>query len=225
MRYAPHREDPAILRGFLKKYSSDEAAILEIVRPEKLCDRVQKLLCNLHAVLLADPSGDAVNLLAIGDCLMWELRAFLLAQCRSAGIHLDMRELYFSASAGKGISTQDVTRFLQSNRIDVVALSFLTYEGLPLYPAALLREAGYLSASEIDSRVTAIIKAMREFIAGLREVTDAPFLLHNASGLPLSRWRKHLPLLPPLTPNTRGPRTAESCHSRHGRPHFESCFG
>jgi hypothetical protein len=143
-----------------------------------------------------------MNLLAIGDCLMWELRAFLIAGCRSTGIHLDMREMYFSARAGKGISTQDVTLFLQSNRMDVVALSFLTYEGLPLYPA-LLREAEDLSASEVDSRVTAIIKTMREFITDLREFTDAPFLLHNASGLPLTRWRKHLPLLAPLSRRKR----------------------
>jgi FkbH-like protein len=202
LRYAPHRADPAILRAFFEEViPPDERAILELVSTE-VRDRVQKLLHDLHAALLADPGGDAVNLLAIGDCLMWELRAFLIAGCRSAGIHLDMREMYFSARAGKGISTQDVTLFLQSNRMDVVALSFLTYEGLPLYPA-LLREVEDLSASEVDSRVTAIIKTMREFITDLRQFTDAPFLLHNASGLPLTRWRKHLPLLPPVSRRKR----------------------
>jgi FkbH-like protein len=202
LRYAPHQEDPAIRRAFFEEIiPPDEGVILEIISPE-LRECVQTLLLDLHATLLADPGGHAVNLLAIGDCLMTELRAFLLARCRSAGINLDMRELYFSASAGRGISTQEITRFLQSNKMDVIALSFLTYEGLPLYQA-LLREVQYLSASEIDNRVTAIIKAMREFITDLREFTDAPFLLHNASGLPLSRWRRYLPLLPPVSRRRR----------------------
>jgi FkbH-like protein len=198
LRYAPHREDPAIRKAFFEEViPPDECAILDIIELE-LRDSVREVLLDLHATLLAGPGGAPVNLLAVGDCLMTELRAFLLARCREEGIHLDMRELYFSASAGNGISTQDITRYLQSNRMDVIALSFLTYQGLPLYPA-LLREAENLSASEADNRVTVIVKAIRQFVTDLREFTDAPFLLHNASGLPLSRWRKHLPLLPPLS--------------------------
>lgn len=198
LRYAPHREDPAIRKAFFEEViPPDEGAILDATDSE-FRDRVRKLLLDLHATLLAGPGGQPVNLLAVGDCLMTELRAFLIARCREEGIHLDMRELYFSASAGKGISTEEITRYLQSNRMDVIALSFLTYQGLPLYPA-LLREAGNLSASEVDNRVTVIVKAIRQFITDLREFTDAPFLLHNACGLPLTRWRKYLPVLSPLS--------------------------
>lgn len=202
LRFAPHRDDPKIRMAFFSELIPlDEEAILEILDPA-LRNGVQRFLHNLHTTLIDDLGGELVNLLAMGDCLMTELRAFLPALCRSEGIHLEMRELYFSARAGTGIHSSDVARFLQSNRMDLLAFSFLTYEGMPLYPA-LLREADGLSASEVDGRVTVIVKIIRDFMTELRQFTDAPFLLHNASGLPLSRWRKYVPLLPPLSQRTR----------------------
>jgi FkbH-like protein len=44
---------------------------------------------------------------------------------------------------------------------------------------------------------------MRAFLEQLRAHTSVPFLLHNVSGLPLTRYRKHLPLLPALSPGRR----------------------
>ena len=202
LRYAPHQSDPAIRRAFFGEVIPlDERAILGVLGPE-VANCSQTLLRDLHIALLTEPAGDAVNLLAIGDCLMTELRAFLPPLCQTAGINLEMRDLYFSAVARIGISTQDVIRFLRSNRMDLIALSFLTYQGLPLY-SALLREAANLTWSETENRVTTIVKAMREFMGELRGFTDAPFLLHNASGLPLSRWRKHFRLLPPISKPTQ----------------------
>ncbi|MGB8523765.1 MAG: HAD-IIIC family phosphatase [Candidatus Acidiferrales bacterium] len=202
LRYAPHREDPAVRLAFFSEViPPDEAAILNIVSAE-IRESLQQSLRDMHASLLAHGSSEPVNLLALGDCLMTELRAFLPAQCRVQGIDLEMRELYFSAVNRMGISTEDVTRFLKANRMDLIGLSFLTYEGLPLY-SALLREAGTLTGSQINERVTVLVKSIREFIMALRDFTDAPFLLHNASGLPLTRWRKHMGFLPPLSRRRR----------------------
>ena len=98
------------------------------------------------------------------------------------------------ADVRRDISTAQVRDFLAQQPMDVLAFSFLSYEGLPLY-AALLRDAERLGAVELDQRVTVIVGLMRRFLGELRELTDAPFLIHNASGLPLTRVRRLLPLL------------------------------
>jgi FkbH-like protein len=67
----------------------------------------------------------------------------------------------------------------------------------------LLREADRLTPEEIDQRATAIVGLMRRFLGELREYTDVPFLVHNASGLPLARARRLLPLLAPLSRGRR----------------------
>src|SRR4029077_3080795 len=95
-----------------------------------------------------------------------------------------------------------VRAFLAAHPMDVLAFSFLSYEGLPLY-SAFLREADRLKASELDQRAVAIVGLMRRFLTELREVTDAPFLVHNASGLPLTRARRVLPILDPLSAGRR----------------------
>ncbi|MGA2261676.1 MAG: HAD-IIIC family phosphatase [Acidobacteriota bacterium] len=177
----------------------DEAAILKGIDEAPHMRAVLKdFLRELHAPLLSKGIGDPIQLLALGDCLMNEVRVFLPGLCRSAQINLDIRVLYFSARMGQGLSTDHVLRFINSEAVDMIALSFLSYEGLPLY-TALLREADHLTDSEIVERAGAIVKLMDRFMAELRERTDAPFLVHNACGLPLDRFRKHIPILPPLS--------------------------
>ena len=201
LRYAPHQSDPAIRRAFFGEVIPlDESAILDVLARKSVtvhngCSGIFMSHSLLSQGRCREPAGN------------WGLphdrvESFFTPLCQTAGINLEMRDLYFSAVARIGISTQDVIRFLRSNRMDLIALSFLTYQGLPLY-SALLREAESLTSSEIEQRVTTIVKAMREFMTDLREFTDAPFLLHNASGLPLSRWRKHLRFLPAISKSTR----------------------
>src|SRR6185503_1971637 len=131
--------------------------------------------------------------LAVGDCLMNEIRVFLPDACRDRGFESDVRCLYFSAFSGRDISTGQVREFLSGNSVDMLAFSFLSYEGLPMY-SALLRDADHIDATELEQRVTAMVGLMRRFLSELRELTDAPFLVHNASGLPLTRYRRLLPL-------------------------------
>jgi FkbH-like protein len=204
LRYAPHQADPAVRSAFFHEVlPADEAAVLEALRAdEHLRSVVGTILAEVHAPLRQPTAGDPVRLLAVGDCLLNELRVFLPARCREAGISLDMRCVYFSALVGQRLSTEAVTAFLSEFPADLVALSFLTYQGLPPY-AALLRESDRLSPLELRDRVTALTDVIHAFLAGLREATDAPFLLHNASGMPLDRWRRHLRLLPPLSRGRR----------------------
>jgi len=204
LRYSPHRADISVRKSFFSEViPADEVAVVEEARVDSDdTSTLRMLLGHLHMSLLCSSLSDSVRLLALGDCLMNEVRVFLPGQCRSAGIDIDMRMLYFSAAMGKNLETQEALQFLSSNPTDLVAFSFLTYEGLPPYQL-LLREAHRLSQSEIKERVIGIVGLLRRFMFDVREKTEAPFLLHNACGLPLTRFRRHLPILPAISGSRR----------------------
>ncbi|MGH7618680.1 MAG: HAD-IIIC family phosphatase, partial [Gemmatimonadaceae bacterium] len=134
--------------------------------------------------------------------LMGEIRVFLADAARTRGFEADTRCVYFSAFAGRDISVTQIRDFLAKQPMDVLAFSFLSYEGLPPY-AALLRDADRMPAGELEQRATSIVGLMRRFLEEVRSLTDAPFLVHNASGLPLTRWRRRFPLLDPLSRGRR----------------------
>jgi len=201
LRYAPHQTSPSEkARFFHEILPQDELAVLAGAAAE-VRDRLMTELSDVHAPLLK-PRPAAVRVLGMGDCLMNEIRVFLPDACRDRGFEADIRCLYFSAVVGRDISTAQVRDFLARQPMDMLAFSFLSYEGLPLY-SALLRDAAMLGATELDHRVTVIIGLMRRFLEELRQLTDAPFLVHNASGLPLTRVRRLVPLLGPLSPGHR----------------------
>lgn len=199
LRYAPHKASREVRRSYFDELLKEEKRILlEIVAPGSDLEKdIAAALDEIHTPLLQDSSGHQLRLLAIGDCLMNEIRVFLPSRCAAAGIDLDMRCFYFSAVVGRKVSTEQVVRFLEHTAIDVMALSFLTYEGLPLYRALML-EAANLSSQQIDERVQRLVGVMQEFMDELRARTDVPFLLHNVSGLPLGRWRKRIGILAPF---------------------------
>lgn len=200
LRYAPHSSDISVRAAFFGAViPPDEQTVIEESGADpKLADDLGAFLAQVHEPLLASQAPNTVRVLALGDCLMNEVRVFLPSRCRDAGIALDMRMLYFSAAMGKGLATQEALTFLSSNPTDLIALSFLTYEGVPPYPL-LLREAHQLSQAQINDRVTGIVGLMRQFMEEVRERTEVPFLVHNASGLPLAGWRRRFALLPPLS--------------------------
>ena len=200
LRYAPHKAAPGERQQFFRQViASDEATILRLVADDlEVAATLRPFLRRLHAPLLTDQAGDPVRLLAVGDCLLNELRVFLTAQCRQAGVALDMRCDYFSSSGGWDLSADRVLNFLDREEIDLLAFSFFSYHGLPQY-VRLLKEADGLDQYEISSRITAIVRTIRVFLEELRAKTDVPFLIHNASGLPLTRWRKHIWPVPPMS--------------------------
>jgi FkbH-like protein len=204
LRYAPIEGSLAQRVAFFEEVlEADEAALLGPWLSTSAPGRVlRRLLRELHAPLREPPATEPVRVLALGDCLMTELRAWLHDACRRSGLGLDLRKLYFSASQGRELSAGQALDFLKVFPAELVALSFLSFEGIPPY-TALLREADRLSARAIDDRVTAIARLMREFLAQLREHTEAPFLVHNASGLHLTMLRKYVPLLRPLARGRR----------------------
>jgi FkbH-like protein len=200
LRYAPHQAAPAQRLAFFDEVlHADEQAILRTAgRESALALAVVAFLQELHAPLVTRGDSDRVHLLAVGDCLMNELRVFLPGRCREHGIDLDMRCLYFSASQGRSVGTAQVAQRLTSSPPDLIACSFFSYQGLPPY-AALLREADDLGRRSVAERVAAVMNTVRAFCDDLRRLVDTPFLIHNVSGLPLTPARHHVPILPPLS--------------------------
>ena len=205
LRYAPHLASPLVRGNFFEEVlPADEAAVIGSSRlPSGLTSALGVLLAELHAPLLSAPPQGPLRLLTLGDCLMGEVRVSLTGLCRRIGIELDMRALYFSALMERGLSTDQVLGFLEEFPADLIALSFLSYQGIPLY-RPLLREASRLAPAQIEERAAAIIALIREFLGRLREHTDAPFLIHNTGGLPLTtRLRRYFRLLPPHSKGSR----------------------
>ena len=99
-----------------------------------------------------------------------------------------MRGLYFSESQGRGLSVEAILEYLLKNQVDVIAMSFFSFEGIPAY-SALLRGGEKLSSDQLEMRVADIMTVIRLFLSALRDKTSVPFLIHDASGLPLTRVR------------------------------------
>ncbi len=198
LRYAPHRAAPQVRARFFGEILPQlEEAVLGYVSSER--QPVAALLRDVHAPLLAPPAGKPLTLLGFGDCLMAEIRVFLPERSAEAGVPLDMRVFYFSSRMDRGISAENIIEAIEKNKADMAAFSFLSYEGLPMYPA-LLRDAERLTPDELGERVVQLMAEIRRLINAVREHTEIPFLIHNVSGLPLTRYRKRLPFLSPLSP-------------------------
>jgi FkbH-like protein len=157
-------------------------------------EAARTVLEELDAPLLS--GEEAVTVAMVGDCLMAEIDTFLAPRVAERGVRLGTRHFYISALLGIGAESDEVLSFLSQTPVDLIALSFLTYDGIAPY-RALLAEAGQLRRHELAERVGAIEVVIRDYVQRLRETTVAPVLLHGACGLPLRRFRKRLGFLPP----------------------------
>jgi FkbH-like protein len=197
LRYAPHQAAPAVRQQFFDEVlAADEDALVAAV-DAPLRATLSRALHELHAPLRALEQRNPLGLLALGDCLINEVRVALVSRCRAEGLPLDFRAHYFSAGKD-GISTGAPLALLRDFSPHLVSLSFFSYRGLLPFDA-LMRDADTLSGAVIARRVDAIASIMRGFLSALRERTDAPFIVHNASGLPLSPVRRFVPVLAPLS--------------------------
>jgi FkbH-like protein len=160
------------------------------------------VLGAVHAALTA-VGAEPLRIGLVGDCLLSEIASFVAPKARAAGVDVELHQLYFSAAQRTALSTEELVTLIARERFHLLALSFLTYEGIPPY-TALLAEADRLPAAEIERRVDQLDALIRDYVAQVREATDAPILLHGVSGLPLTRRRRALRFLPPLS---RGRRT------------------
>jgi FkbH-like protein len=198
LRYAPHRSGLAVLADYFREVlpAHEEAAVSGFSGDDALA-----WLKEVHEPLVSPIVGDVVRVITVGDCLVAQIQSFLKAAARNAGLNLDVRYYYFSAKLGVGLMDEGIKSAIRGG-VDLLALSYLSYEGIPLYRA-------YLEASDTrdESRSRELMQGITDYIEDhlreIRELTDATILLHNASGLPLTRTRRLVPFLPGLSGGRR----------------------
>lgn len=200
-RYAPHRGGADHLRDYFAAILPDEETLF-VSGLNGAAEQARAWLSQLHRPLVSKPEGPRLRLLTIGDCLLNEVQTFLLPRCMDAGIDLDIRYYYFSAMMGADIANDGIAGAITKDGVDVIAASYLTYQGIPLY-RSLLEGADRSSLGEMRSTVSGIVAFMQSHLDQIRALTDAPILLHNASGLPLTRVRSHVPFVSPLSGGRR----------------------
>jgi FkbH-like protein len=199
-RYAPHRDGPEALKAYFAVLVPAHERVLlghvsgDVRRP------FADWLADLHGPLRAHPASarSTLRMLMVGDCVMAGIQVFLIGELLRQGIELDVRYYYLSALMGADIDQDGIAAAIRTSKVDVIAASYLTYKGIPLY-RSLMEDAGRHSVDEKHALVEAISQYVASHVGQIRELTDVPLLLHNASGLPLGRWRSRLPGLSPLT--------------------------
>lgn len=155
----------------------------------------------LHAPLISI-NNNTVKVLAVGDCLMNEVRVFSNPSYFKKDFSIDFRCIYFSANSSGGLNSESILEYVNANNIDIVSFSFFSFEALPEY-SRIISHAEKMTYQEIEHFCDGMISQVQLFLIGLRAQTNKTFLVHNVSGLPLGRWRKYLPLIPPMVPKKK----------------------
>lgn len=169
----------------------DERALATVVGANKAAALVSRLRLDVG---MGAQAGAKLRVTLLGDCLMTETRAALLPLARSAGLSLDVAHYYFSAPQAADWSSEQAIRQLKVSQPDMIAVSFFSFDGLPLYRQLLAST----SQANREDLMSGLMQQVEAATSAIRQVTDAPLLLHAPSGLPLRR-RQRLSPLPPFT--------------------------
>ena len=196
LRYLPSGLDLAERTEFLSKRLAVEAeAISDLVagpvEPQATCD----LLADLHRPLTTPPADDPLRLLLVGDAIFNEIRAFLVASELAQGRQLDIEHLTWGMVSHTGLAMEHVVDLLTRRPPAAIGLSLFSFEAIAPY-TRLLNQAHRLSPSQAQATVADLMRLLQNAISSIREVTDAPILVHNACGLPLDRLRRRIRWLP-----------------------------
>ena len=198
LRFAPHRLPKEERKKFFEQVIyQDINTLIELSDSDD--ELLRQELQTMHSSLI-ETSSDTVSILALGDCLMNEIRVFLPHLFQAETFDVDLRCIYFSAVMNKGISHDEVKSYLEKFDIDMLAISFFSFEGIGPYKI-LLKEIEQLDFREILKRVDQLVLLASRFLSEIRELTEVPILLHNVSGLPLNRFRRRLSMLPVFSTN------------------------
>lgn len=166
---------------------------------ERLAGILRHVVEAIHAPVTSPAPARPLRMAFVGDCVMTEIQSFLHPALQASGIALEPHHFYFSARLGADLATTEIESAIEAVGFDLIALSFLTFEGLPIY-TSLLREAasGKEKQEDLFAKCDAILSLVDHYIATIRAKTGAPILLHGCSGLPLERKRQFLPFLPAM---------------------------
>lgn len=194
LRFFTPDDDGSALRAMVV---ADETGLPEILGLDVAeADALATILSRVHRLLTQE--GPELRIAFVGDCVMTDIQSFVRPGLAAAGRRMAARHFYFSARVGQALDAGEVVRAMERSRFDLIALSFLTFEGLPIY-TALLRDADRLGDADRQAQCDALLGLIDAYVRDLRAETDAPILLHGCSGLPIERWRRYLPFVPAMS--------------------------
>jgi FkbH-like protein len=170
----------------------------EAVLPDPGRAAAVSALDRLNWPLLREPVK-RVNMLLLGDCLMNEIRCFLVDRALQAGVAVRGYHLYFSGALSVHFDTVFARQLADQNRMDFVGFSPFTFDALPLYRELLTLAEDGRADSILANLVACAVDVVGATVCDIQSLFDAPILLHSASGAPLGADRALLTSLPPLT--------------------------
>ena len=178
--------------------SADRASWVKLIPDRGLGRLLDRILAAIDRGVMPQSAANVARIALIGDCLMTEIRAFLKPALATDGTILESSHFYFSARLGRDLHVAELEDAVTADRFDLLALSFFTFEGIPVY-TSLLREAKELSRAEIEARCEGMIALVGTVVADIRKRTDATMILHGCSGLPLGHVRRYVPFVRPFS--------------------------
>lgn len=198
-RYSPHLAAKAVQLAYHEHMiKADYGVISSFLKNDFVSEYEWKII---HQSLIFY-NEKTIKFLAVGDCLMNEVRVFSNPENIGKNFSLDFRCIYFSAGEGGSLDANKIANYINAHNIDIVSFSFFSFEALPEY-SRIISHASKMTLEEIDRFCGDLIEQVESFLINLRAKTNITFLVHNASGLPLSRWRKWLPIIPALEKNKK----------------------
>jgi FkbH-like protein len=191
LRYAPHQQPLEVRNDYHKLLVHKE--LDELVKEGILEDSDKEYWLSIHKPLLDTNPGRKVSLLAVGDCLLNEVRVFTTLEAFNKKLNLDFRCIYFSSNY-RGLNPEGIIDFLNNNTVDIISFSFFTFDAFPGFRREFSR-AKTLSDDEIEKICSNYIASADHLINEIRSSHSQPIILHNISGLPLPRIRRLLPFM------------------------------
>ena len=165
-------------------------------------DAAVQALRELHAPLLREPEPEDPRLLLIGDCLIADVRLFLADVFKEqSGLGLDSDHISFNAG-WRTLEPDDIARRTATAKPALIGLSLFTYSGVPAY-RSLIAEARKLRGGRLRDAVQLRVDGLRAAVEAIREVTDAPLLIHSVCGMPIGPRRIRYRMIPAEFPSRR----------------------
>jgi FkbH-like protein len=194
LRYLPPGLDLAARADYLaQRLAAESAAVASLVGGAGQPAAAHGLLADLHEPLTSPPTGDPLRLLLVGDSIFNGTRAFLTHAERAGDRVVAVEHLGAGELTTAGLSMDRIADSIKRRPPHMLALSLFTYQGFPGYPALLAQR---LSPTQARTRAVGLARLLQGAIGAIRNITDAPILLHNACGLPLDRLRRRVRWLP-----------------------------
>lgn len=164
--------------------------LAELLAPETVQSALDELE-DLHNRLLT-PAPPGPRVLFIGDCLFVEIRAFVHSYFEEHHSLPEVEHVFFSARQQMDDVGAATSSAIREFRPDLVGLSLFTFDAIPIFRAAMLDNSGPLRRPDL-SVVPVLMSVLQAEVAGIRQVTDAPVVIHSPGGIPLGPIRRRMP--------------------------------